>query len=195
MILPNLYTIELIAAINCAIGSTLLILPRISGWFFLLISAVLYAAVFGAHHLYANLTLQIIFSFINLYGWICWSFPDQKQPQKWQAISLEPLSIFRDSTLTLIGGIGIGFFLKNFSDDPAPWMDGLLSGFSLLAQYWMARSFICCWPLWIIVNSCYALQLLFWHLPFSAILFTYLALISVPGWRKWQMVSFQKSVT
>jgi len=76
--------------------------------------------------------------------------------------------------------------MAHWTDAALPWLDATLTGFSLVAQLWMAQKRVQCWPLWMVVDVVYVGQYLHQQLYFTAGFFVVLTLIAVRGWREWR---------
>lgn len=182
--LAPLQLIELTASIAAAIGATLIMFPRRSGWAFLLLSGLLYLFIFFYNKLYATFALQIGFASLSLYGLISWS-KKSGQAQPFRPL-IHPLPlILRDICFAILGSLFWVGILTYFTDDPHSYLDGTLSICAMLAQYWMSRAFLCSWILWLIVDSCYGAALFCWHLPMSGLLYSYLGILSIAGFFHW----------
>lgn len=76
----------------------------------------------------------------------------------------------------------LGAAMATWTDAALPWLDATLTGFSLVAQLWMAQKRLQCWPLWVVVDIIYVGQYLHQQLYFTAGFFAVLTLIAVRGW-------------
>ncbi|QCE33265.1 nicotinamide mononucleotide transporter [Acetobacteraceae bacterium] len=189
--LSILQIIELFASLSAAIGATLIMFPRRSGWLFLLMSGLLYIFIFGYNKLYATLALQLGFASLSLYGLISWSKKSQA-PQDFCPLIYSPLYILRDLSLAALGSFLWAELLAHVTDDPHPYWDGTLSIYAMLAQYWMSRAYLCHWILWLVADGAYATSLFCWGLPMSGLLYAYLALLSIVGLFHWSRILRQK---
>jgi nicotinamide mononucleotide transporter len=80
----------------------------------------------------------------------------------------------------------LGAAMATWTDAALPWLDATLTGFSLVAQLWMAQKRLQCWPLWVVVDIVYVGQYLDQQLYFTAGFFAVLTLIAVRGWLEWR---------
>ena len=83
--------------------------------------------------------------------------------------------------------VAISLFLSHYTDAAAPWWDGGLTAFSLVAQLWMARKFIQCWPLWLVVDVLYVGLFVQQKMLATALLYGVFVLLAVHGWRSWRL--------
>ena len=147
-----------------------------------LVMVLLYTWIFFSAKLYANMALQLVFAGAQIYGWWHW---------RSQAESISPKHLSVNGVVLgmcagILGSVLIGFFLKAYTDASAPWWDASLTAFSLVAQFWMARKFIQCWPLWVVIDVLYVWLFIQQALPATAILYGIFTLLAVHGWRSWR---------
>lgn len=64
-------------------------------------------------------------------------------------------SLLRDIAMAAALSAIFGFYLKNYTDDAFPWLDAILSCYSIVAQFWAARLYKANWFLWIVIDFCY----------------------------------------
>ncbi len=80
----------------------------------------------------------------------------------------------------------IYLILKQFPRSSSPLPDALLTGFSLLAQFWLARRKLENWLLWFFINLGSVLLYLQRELWFFAALYAALLLLAVRGYSEWK---------
>jgi nicotinamide mononucleotide transporter len=61
-----------------------------------------------------------------------------------------------------------------------------LTGYSLVAQVWMAQKRVQCWPLWILLDVIFVGLFLYKALYLTAALYALFTLLAVQGWRDWR---------
>ena len=54
-----------------------------------------------------------------------------------------------------MGGVALGFFMKQIPGTALPFLDAILTSYSLVASWWAARKHIANWWLWIAVDLVY----------------------------------------
>lgn len=120
------------------------------GWPIGLVNVGLYTWIFYHSRLYALSSLQIFFAAVSIYGWYQWLFGGANRTQ---------LKVSRASARLLaalvmsagVGTVGLGLVLQR-TQNPSPFVDSGLTVVSLIAQWMMARKYLECWVLWVLVN-------------------------------------------
>jgi len=90
-------------------------------------------------------------------------------------------------TLGAIGSLLLGAAMAHWTDAAQPWLDAALTGFSLVAQVWMAQKRVQCWPLWIAVDVIFVGLFVYKDLYLTAALYGLFLLLAVQGWREWRV--------
>jgi nicotinamide mononucleotide transporter len=85
-----------------------------------------------------------------------------------------------------LGGLVIGWFTSHYTDAALPWMDAMLSSFSLVAQVWTARRQAANWLLWIAVDVIYVGMFLYKDLWPTAGLYAAMVVLAAIGYRRWR---------
>jgi nicotinamide mononucleotide transporter len=145
----------------------------------------MYGIHFSQQKLFALMVLHGFFALISLYGWYEWLFGGERRtPLTVSRITgrLALVLIVVTAALTLV----LEFVLRNYTEDPAPLVDALLSSVSLVAQWMMARKLLECWVIWVGVNLI--------SVPFflaraeypTAIQYGVFLALAVSGWVQWR---------
>ena len=82
--------------------------------------------------------------------------------------------------------LALGFAMSQYTDANLPWLDAALTGFSLVAQYWMAQKRLQCWLLWIVLDIIYVGMFITAELYLTAILYVAFTALAVYGWLEWR---------
>ena len=129
--------------------------------------------------------LQIIFAFLQGYGWWRWSQGGLDHGKV--HVARLPL---RDAVLGAIAGvIGtvlLGGLMSSFTDAAVPWLDACLTAFSLVASVWAARKYVASWALWIALDVVYVGMYLSKDLQLTAGLYAGFVLLAFYGYRSWK---------
>ncbi|UXH37856.1 nicotinamide riboside transporter PnuC [Pseudomonas promysalinigenes] len=177
--------LELIAAVLGVTAVWLTVKQNAWCWPIGLIMVLIYGWLFYEVKLYSGMLLQLAYAVLQLYGWWQWKRPDRVDQAR--RVSHLPL---RKLLWGLMAGLGLssalGAAMAGWTDAAAPWLDATLTGFSLVAQLWMAHKRVQCWPLWIVVDIVYVGLYLQQQLYFTAGFFGVLTLIAVRGWLQWR---------
>lgn len=149
------------------------------------LAVLLYGWIFYEAKLYSDTLLQGVFVVLQGYGWWRWSqggLADGKV-----RVARLPL---REGLVGLlcgaIGGLLLGALMHRYTDASAPWMDALLTAFSLVASVWAARKYVVSWWLWIVLDCLYVGLFLFKDLHLTAALYAGFVVLAVYGLRAWQ---------
>jgi nicotinamide mononucleotide transporter len=163
----------------------LLVSQNIWNWPIGIANNLVYGLIFFQARLYADMTIQIVFALISVYGWISWlrgnttrgGFPVTRTPL---GLALACLAI------GVAGTWAWSLFLARINDS-APLLDALTAVMSLIAQYLMTRKYLENWTIWIVVDiisvGLYASR----HLYLTAVLYAiYIAMCTVGAieWRR-----------
>ncbi|MFJ2986334.1 nicotinamide riboside transporter PnuC [Collimonas sp. NPDC087041] len=177
--------LEIVAVIVSALAVWLTARRHLWCWPIGLVSVLLYARIFFEAKLYSDLLLQLIFAVMQLYGWWQWHKANTEQheilPQRL------PLSGWISGMLIgAAGSVLLGYVMARFTDAHIPWLDSALTGFSLVAQFWMARKYVANWWLWIAVDIIYVGVYIYKDLYLTAGLYAGFIVLAIIGLRNWQ---------
>jgi len=154
-------------------------------WPVSVVAVLLYAWIFFDAKLYSDTLLQIIFAFLQGYGWWRWSQGGLDHGKV--HVARLPL---RDAVLGAIAGvIGtvlLGGLMSSFTDAAVPWLDACLTAFSLVASGWAARKYVASWALWIALDVVYVGMYLSKDLQLTAGLYAGFVLLAFYGYRSWK---------
>lgn len=179
--------LEIIACLVSVIGVALTIFRSMWSWVFNFLAYILYGYLFFIYQLYAEVTLQLFFVFMNFYGAYVWF----KTKQQKDSIYIEPLAL-KTAALQLITTIIFGFIfgtlLHQFTNASLPLVDAQLAALSLLATYWTSQKHIATWWLWIAVDCVYVWMFSYKSLYVTAALYAGFVILAVYGGYKWWRV-------
>jgi len=168
-----------------------------------LIQVILTAIVLWDAKLYAETGLQVVFAFLQFYGWYGWLtapvIGDEESLARNRVdllgegakIKVERLTnnyLFVSVLMTVLMTVVFASLLILFTDAKAPIVDSLLASASLVAQYLLARRYLENWVYWILIDivsiPLFASRSLYW---FSGlyVIFLVLAIQGFLSWRRW----------
>ncbi len=178
-------TLEWMAALASALGVWLTGQRLVVCWPVLIVASLLYGMVFMQAALYADAALQGLFVVLSAYGWWQWF----SGVQVWGSVQIvaypKVALMWRDMGLTAIAGLALALALHDWTDDPTPTADAMLSAYSILAQFWSARRYRQNWLLWMAVDVLYTVLFLERALWVTAALYAAFVVLAVRGWQKW----------
>ncbi|HEX8592891.1 MAG TPA: nicotinamide riboside transporter PnuC [Pseudomonas sp.] len=177
-------SLELFAAALGVIAVWLTVKQNAWCWPIGLVMVLIYSWIFYDIKLYSNVLLQIIYAALQVYGWLQWT-------RRGQAIEPRAVTVLQPGSVLigLAAGVAIslvlGGLMASFTDAAQPWLDAALTGFSLVAQVWMAQKRVQCWPLWIVIDVIFVGLFVYKSLYLTAGLYGMFLLLAVQGWREW----------
>ena len=154
-----------------------------------ILSSLLYVVVFYNSRLYADMSLQVYYFFISIYGWYFWSKGSVKTN-----IGIEKLQISRLSkkmwlillmiiiVLTLISG----FVLSKYTNSSLPWWDAFTTSASIVATWMLARKILENWLFWIVIDIVSLLMYIYKGLYPTVLLFFVYSSMAFAGYFKWK---------
>jgi nicotinamide mononucleotide transporter len=150
-----------------------------------LVSVTLYAAVFFEARLYADMGLQGLYFVLSIYGWWAWLHGDAGRGR--MAVSRTPTQIRVGLVaIATLGGIALGQGLSRFTDASLPFIDSLLTSFSIAAQWMQTRKLLESWIVWLAVDVCYVGMFLHKELYLTAGLYAVFLALAVMGLVEWR---------
>lgn len=213
----NFSWIEILGFAGGIIYTLFEILQLRAMWIVALITSTSYAVIFYNQGIYAQMGLQIYFVIMSFYGIWQWTLQRRNYKKSFEQSSLgstvsetvkESSVIYCIPTgkqitwgavilclLTAALYILIVFFSKLFSQspDPYPFWDALATALSILGTYWLSKSYLYQWWLWIaadiIMTAIFSMQYVGGQngMILSAILYIYYVISAFYGvlhWRK-----------
>lgn len=150
-----------------------------------LVGVVLYGWLFFGVRLYSDALLQGVFAVLQLYGWWQWTRGGQRHDGR-QVSSLGRHGLLLGLACGAAGALALGMVMASFTDAEQPGLDAALAAFSLVAQAWMARKYLQCWPLWLAIDVVYVGLYLVKDLNLTALLYAGFVVLAAMGWRQWR---------
>ncbi|WP_085633804.1 MULTISPECIES: nicotinamide riboside transporter PnuC [unclassified Pseudomonas] len=177
--------LELFAAALGVIAVWLTVKQNPWCWPIGLVMVLLYSWIFFEVKLYSDMLLQVVYAALQLYGWWQWTRAGTMHDGR-QVSRLAPSSIVQGLGFGAVGSLLLGAAMAHWTDAAQPWLDAALTGFSLVAQFWMAHKRLQCWALWIVLDVVFVALFLYKALYLTAALYALFTLIAVLGWREWR---------
>lgn len=156
-------------------------------WLVGLVMAAVYVVIFAQSKLYAAMGLQIYYLGISLYGW--WSWKKDKEN-----ISEDSLTInkFNWGVAGVSTGLAAALFVLmayvfgEYTGNSQPILDSLIAALSALGTYWLSRSYIQQWFVWIVVNILSVLMFVTQGLYLTSVLYFVYVLAAIYGYYYWK---------
>lgn len=143
--------IEIIATVFWLLSVYYTVKQNMLCWPTWIIMVILYIYIFFDAKLYSDAILQVIFLFLQFYGWYFWKFwwktknelPIKTISNKWR------ISI---SFLIIAISLWWWYFMSSKTDNALPYADAFILYLSLTAQLFLSFKILESWVLWIIVD-------------------------------------------
>ncbi len=157
-------------------------------WLVGMVTSLLYIYVFYHARFYADMSLQVYYFFISIYGWYHWTHGSGKNNGEnelpvtgigygiWMGLILVSL------ILTAI----TGFILDNYTDSPMPYLDAFTTASSIVATWMLARKMIENWLFWIVIDAVSMGMYIYKGLYPTVILFLVYTFMAFIGYRQWK---------
>ncbi len=178
--------LEIIASITGFLYIYFSIRQNILLWLFGIITSFLYLFVFFQAKFYADMSLQVYYVVISVYGWYYWG-KDRQGTENRLGIATLDLRVL--SILVVISSIlfyAISYLLVNYTDSPLPYWDSFTTSISIVATWMLARKYIEQWILWMIVNFVSIGLYLYKDLFFTVFLFVAYFILAIIGYFQWK---------
>lgn len=180
--------IELLGAILGVAYIIFSIRQNILTWPTGLATSILYIIIFFQAKFYADMSLQLYYVFISIYGWILWmrGSPENNN-DKIKVTRITPRIILLGSIASVVIFIPIYLTLKNYTDSSVPIMDSATTALSIVATYFLARKILEHWLMWIVIDLVSAGLYIYkslWPTTILFLVYTFMAFIGYFEWRK-----------
>lgn len=143
--------IEMIATVFWLLSVYYTVKQNILCWPTGVVMVSLYIYIFYDAKLYSDAILQVIFLFLQFYGWYVWKFWGKQKDQL-------PIKTISNTWRILISvwiiavSVGWGYFMSTKTDNALPYADSFVLYMSLVAQLFLSFKILESWILWIIVD-------------------------------------------
>lgn len=178
--------LELVAVVITLVAVYLTTRQVIWCWPLGLISVTLYALVFFQAKLYADMGLQVLYFGLAIYGWWAWRRGGEDHGQLEVSLTSGRMRAALAAT-GVVCGVALGQTLNHFTDASLPFMDSILTSFSIVAQWMQTRKLLEAWLIWLAVDVFYVGMFLYKGLyPTAGLyaIFLYLAVLGFLAWRR-----------
>ena len=159
-------------------------------WPFGILTSLLYAWVFFKTRLYADMSLQVYYFFISIYGWYFWLRGGVKDNEKnageAPVTRVDKFTLSVLLVLVLILSLISGHFLKNYANSSLPYWDAFTTSASIVATWMLARKMIENWLFWIIIDLISMGIYIYKGLYPTSVLFLVYSIIAVFGYLNWK---------
>lgn len=175
---------EIIGFISTLACVYLTMKENILAWPIGIIGCLSYLVIFRDANFYGEMSIQIIFIFQSILGWINWSKP--KEQLKINKLPKNHFDVHLTFTIFLAFIITL-YTLLNF-------LDVLSTLFSILATYYLIKKIVESWFVWVIVDLILTIVFINKGLYISGLLYAILLILAIKGYFKWDKIyeSYEK---
>ncbi|MGH9461891.1 MAG: nicotinamide riboside transporter PnuC [Vicinamibacteria bacterium] len=150
-----------------------------------MVSVLLYAVVFYHARLYADMGLQGLYFALAAYGWWAWLHGGDGHAELEVSLTTRRTWVMVIGAAAL-GGILLGQALARFTQASLPFMDSLLTTFSIAAQWMQTRKLLESWLVWLAVDVLYVGMFLYKELYLTTCLYTVFLVLAAMGFAHWR---------
>ena len=154
-------------------------------WIMGILNVIIYIFVFFKAGIFGNMSLQVVYLFISIYGWYTWVKGKNKKPVRISKMKVHTQiwSLFLLIFLFII----VCFLLKNSSQTQITnILDALTTSLGIIGTWMQARKWIENWLLWIVADSLSVLLYLSQGLYPTVIFYFILILLAFNGYFTWK---------
>ena len=144
-------TIEILATAFGFISVYLTVKENVWLWLTGIVSVFFYIFVFYDAKLYSDMSLQIFYVFIQIYGWYFWIYGGKKKNEL-PISRLSKNGIIIWSIAAIAGTAILGYGMKTYTNASLPYIDAFQTVLSVIAQWYLTKKIIDTWVLWITVD-------------------------------------------
>lgn len=143
--------IEVVAVVFGLVCVWLTVRENIWCWPTGLVMVALYIVIFLRAKLYSDMGLQVVYVFMQIYGWYNW-LHGGKDKGELKVTRMTRVGIILWSIVGICGTAGLGFVMDTYTDASLAYWDAATTVLSLIAQWLMAKKLLESWVVWIIVD-------------------------------------------
>lgn len=181
MLIEILGTLLSLAYLYCSVTQ------RPALWLLGFVSSALYIVVYFQSKFYADMTLQVYYLVVSVYGW--WHWKRGRQVRSTQAEL--PVTRTPGRTWAGVAAVAVVLFAAYWSvlrrtDAALPVGDSFTTALSIVATWMLARKYIEYWLIFIVVDAVSAIQYIYKGLYPTAGLFIVYTVMAVVGYRQWR---------
>ncbi len=157
-------------------------------WIVGFLTSAAYIVVFYNSKFYADMSLQVYYLIISVYGLYFWLKGTDKDSSKEELpVTATPRKTAIILTVVFVVlFILIGEILDKFTDSPVPWWDSFTTAASIVATWMLARKYIEQWLIWIVVDTVSLGLYIYKGLYFTSFLFLVYSIMAVVGYIQWK---------
>lgn len=160
---------------------------QLIAWPLAMASSAGYLILFAHSKLYGEAGLQVMFIVVAAWGWWQWK---HGRTADGTALRVRRVDGRTAAIVTIAAGAAwplLGLLLSRFTDSDVPYFDALATAGSVAGQWLLGRQYVENWAVWLAVNLVSVALFAFKGLWLTVLLYALFAVLSVVGWRAWQL--------
>lgn len=180
----SLQVSEVIAFITGGYCVWLAVVENIWNWPIGIVNAAAFLVLFISSKLYADAALQVVYIVLGFLGWYWWLKGGSHRTK----LRVSRMGGREALILMVLGIIGTYVFWRLLGKigDIAPFLDGLTTTSSLIAQYMLTKKYLQNWYVWIATDIVYIGLYGFKQLYLTAVLYAIFLAMCIVGVRDWR---------
>jgi len=178
--------IEVIGTVLSIVYVFLSIKQNILLWPVGLAASAIYIYIFFIYKIYADMSLQLYYVVISIYGWYFWlqkTNSSEKSNLKPKKTSCNVLIIL--ALVISILFVAISQVLINFTDSQIPYWDAFTTSASIVATWMLVKKYIEHWYIWIVVDIISSGLYFYKELYFTVFLYIVYTIMAIIGYFEW----------
>lgn len=178
--------VEMLGSILSIIYLYLSVKQKAGLWIFGFLCSLLYTAVFFQSKFYADMTLQVYYMGVSIFGWISWTAGKKNSTKDLPIKHTTEMSGLIIALIAFMLFLLYRFILINYTDSPLPNADSFTTALSIVATWMLARKMVEHWLIWIVVDAVSAGLYFYKELYPTALLFIVYTIMAVVGYVQWR---------
>lgn len=149
-----------------------------------IINAIIYFFVFYISRIYGDMSLQLLYLCLSVYGWIYWKNNTEGGNKKIKRLST--IEIFYCIIFIIMISVIIYLIFIKYTNNALPILDSITTALSLLGQILLTRKFLENWLIWLMANFLYLVVYFKRELYLTMGLYSIFILVSIYGFVYWK---------
>jgi nicotinamide mononucleotide transporter len=185
--------LEIVGAVTAIVSIWLTTKRKIICWPIGIVSDLAYLAISYRTQLFSFALLLVGGLPLTFYGWWYWA-RGMREEGDVRVVHLPLPKLLAGVAAGVLGGLLLGAWMSHYHAS-LPYLDAMLTSFSILGGWWQARKHIANWWLWIVVDVAYVGEFLLENLLLTALLYVAFVVLAVMGLRDWRRALSQVPTT
>lgn len=158
-------------------------------WVVGFVTSLVYVFVFFFSKFYADMSLNVYYVAISVYGFRQWRREGRRAREKATGLLYRHLTwgcLVGVSVVAVVLYVGMYGVLSRFTDSPVPAGDAFTTALSVIATWMLARRILEHWWFWVVINLVSACLYYYRGLYPTCFLFICYGVLAVVGWMNWK---------